>query len=405
MKPIVLIKVSLQSILKNKMRSLLTMLGIIIGVSAVIVMVSIGQGAQQQIEKQINNLGTNMIVITPGSSQQQGVSRGAGTSNSLTLEDMEKLKQESMLLTHISPVIFTRSQVISNEGNWRASVLGVNTDYLIIRDWPLASGLFFTVYEERAMRKVAVLGATIAKNLFPDSDPVGQEIRIRNVPLQVIGVLTEKGQSAEGNDQDDVVLAPYLTVQNRLSGWSFIGQILISAASPDDIPHTQQEVRSILRESHRLSAWEEDDFTLRNQTDLVKAASGTTEIMSLLLAAIAGISLVVGGIGIMNIMLVSVTERTKEIGIRMSMGARGSDILVQFLVESTVMCLIGGVMGMGLGFVVTLMLSWLTGWSMLISIEILLIALIFSGTVGIFFGFYPARKAAALNPIEALRYE
>ena len=405
MKGSTLVKVATQSILKNKMRTLLTMLGIIIGVGAVIVMVAIGQGAQTQIQDQINNLGTNMIVITPGSSNQGGVSRGSQSYNRLRVKDADKLKNEGLLLSAVSPVVFTRTQIIGGQGNWRTTINGVSTDYQIIRDWAMASGRFFDQSEVRQMRKVAVLGHTIAEQLFPGEDPVGQQVQLRNVPFQVIGVLEEKGQTASGTDQDDVIFAPYTTVQSRLSGWSRIFQILVSTSSPGDIPEAQAEITAIMRESHDLAAWEDDDFTVRNQTDLADAAQGTTEVMTLLLAAIASISLLVGGIGIMNIMLVSVTERTREIGIRMAIGARGGDVLTQFLVESIVMSVLGGVIGLGVGFAGASILGSATGWNTVVSPETVLIAIAFSAGVGIFFGFYPARKAAALNPIEALRYE
>ncbi|MDX1546914.1 MAG: ABC transporter permease [Rhodothermales bacterium] len=405
MKASTLIKVAGQSILKNKMRSLLTMLGIIIGVGAVIVMVAVGEGAQSQIQAQINSLGTNLIVITPGSSSQGGVSRGAGSFNRLSVQDYERLKGQSLLLSGVSPVVFTRTQAIGGQGNWRTTINGVSTDYALIRDWQAVSGRFFDAAEERSMRKVAVLGKTVADQLFPGEDPVGQRIQLRNVPFDVIGVLEEKGQTSSGTDQDDVVIVPFTTAQTRLSGWSFIGQILASTSSPGDLPEAQAEIAAILRESHDLAAWEDDDFEVRNQTDIAETAQGTTQVMSILLAAIASVSLLVGGIGIMNIMLVSVTERTREIGIRMAIGARGGDVLTQFLVESIVMSLVGGLIGVGIGFGGAALLARFTGWSTVVSPEMVLVALGFSAGVGIFFGFYPARKAAALNPIEALRYE
>ena len=405
MKSSTLIKVATQSIWKNKMRTLLTMLGIIMGVGAVIVMVAIGQGAQSQIQEQINNLGTNMIVITPGTSSQGGVSHGAGSLNRLRVKDAEKLQREGLLFSAVSPVIFTRTQVIGGQGNWRTTINGVSPDYQIIRDWEVTSGRFFDQNEVRRMRKVAVLGHTIAENLFPGEDPVGQQVQLRNVPFQVIGVLEEKGQTASGTDQDDVIIAPYTTVKNRLRGRNYIGQILASTSSPGDIPDAQLEITAIMREAHHLAASDDDDFTVRNQTDLAEAAQGTTEVMTLLLAAIASISLLVGGIGIMNIMLVSVTERTREIGIRMAIGARGADVLTQFLVESIVMSVLGGGIGLGIGLAGASLLGLLTGWHTVVSPETVVVAIVFSAAVGIFFGFYPARKAAALNPIEALRYE
>lgn len=405
MKHSTLIKVAAQSILKNKMRTLLTMLGMVIGVAAVIMVVAIGQGARSNIQEQIGRLGTNMIVIMPGAANANGVNQGAGTFNMLTVQDAEKLSRESMLLNAVSPVVFTRAQAISPHGNWRAIINGVSTEYLTIRDWRVASGAAFSEADVRSMRKVALLGTTVAETLFPNMDPVGELIQIRNVPVTVIGVLEKKGQAAAGTDQDDIILMPYTTVQNRLSGWSRIGQILASTSSPADIPAAQEEIRAIMRESHRLGYADDDDFTIRNQDELAAAAQGTTRVMSMLLASIASVSLVVGGIGIMNIMLVSVTERTREIGIRMAIGARGSDVLRQFLVESVAISVIGGVIGIIVGVVGSMVLARMTGWTTTIAPEAVLIAVGFSAAVGIFFGYYPARQAAALDPIQALRYE
>ena len=392
------------SILKNKMRTMLTMLGIVIGVGAVIVMVAVGNGAQKQIEAQIKNLGTNLIVVTPGSTAAGGASQGAQTFNRLTVADADKIKSDATLLSAVSPVIVTRTQIITGKGNWRTEIDGVATDYLAIRDWGVTSGDLFTDDDARAKRKVAVLGATIVKNLFPDSDPVGSQIQLGHVPFTVVGVLAAKGQTSSGVDQDDIVLVPYTTAQDRLSGFTFLGQILASASSPKDMAAAQEEIRGIMRDSHGLGG-SPDDFTVRDQTAIAQAATSTTSVMTGLLAAIASISLVVGGIGIMNIMLVSVTERTREIGIRMAVGARGSDVLTQFLVESVVMSLLGGVVGLAIGFGGAAILGHVMGWSTATPLIAVLVAVGFSAAVGVFFGYYPARKAAALDPIQALRYE
>jgi len=400
-----LVRIAVQSILKNKMRTLLTMLGIVIGVAAVIVMVAVGQGAQSRIEEQIRNLGTNLLIVMPGTSQAGGVSQGAGTFNRLTVEDAEKLERESLLLSAVSPVIFSRAQVIGGQGNWRTMINGVATEYFPIRDWQPSSGSLFSEADVRGMRKVVVLGNIVAANLFPAGDAVGQQVQLRNVPFTVVGVLTPKGQTASGADQDDVVIVPYTTARSRLSGWARVQQILASTHSPADVPTAQEEMRSLLRESHRLGNDDDDDFTIRNQDELSEAASGTTRVMSWLLAAIASISLVVGGIGIMNIMLVSVTERTREIGIRMAIGARGADVLTQFLVESVVISMLGGVIGLLLGYGGAALLGHFTGWSTETPPQAVLIAVGFSAAVGIFFGWYPARQAASLDPIQALRYE
>jgi putative ABC transport system permease protein len=399
------VSIALQSIRKNTMRTLLTMLGIIIGVGAVIVMVAIGQGAKSHIQKQIDNLGTNLIVVTPGAATQGGVSMGAGTFTRLSIDDYEAIRDQSFLLAAASPVITAGAQVVGGQGNWRTQVNGVSAEYPAIRDWAVAAGTFFDTDDVRGMRRVAVLGVTVAGTLFPDEDPVGRQIRLRDVPFDVVGVLAEKGQTAEGRDQDDVILAPYTTVQTRLSGRQFLSQIIASTPSRQDIAAAQEEIRAILRETHGLAGYDADDFTVRNQTDLAEAAKGTAEVMTLLLAAIASISLLVGGIGIMNIMLVSVTERTREIGIRMAVGARGGDVMRQFLVESTVMSVLGGALGLGLGFASAELVARLTGWSTAVAAAMPVIAIGFSAAVGIFFGFYPARRASGLDPIQALRHE
>ena len=404
MKQRTLLKLAWQSILKNKMRTLLTMLGIVIGVGAVIVMVAVGNGAQSQIAASITSLGTNLIVVSPGSSAQGGVSQGAGTFNRLTTADAVQLKLDGTTLSAVSPVIQTRAVVIGPAGNWRTSINGVSPDYFTIRDWSVTSGDIFDDSDVKAARKIALLGATVAKNLFPGVDAVGAQIQIGHVPFIVSAVLAVKGQNSTGADQDDVILMPYTTAQNRLSGNVRLGQILVSTFSPGDIPAAQAEIADIMRNVHKLGD-SPDDFTVRNQTEIAAAATATTSVMSGLLAAIASISLVVGGIGIMNIMLVSVTERTREIGIRMAIGARGSDVLTQFLVESVVMSILGGIGGLIAGYAGSLLLAHFTGWSTAVPASAVLIAVGFSAGVGVFFGYYPARKAAALNPIEALRYE
>ena len=404
MKTRTLIKLAVQSIRKNKMRAALTMLGIIIGVAAVLVMVGVGYGARTRIRQQINNLGTNMIVITPGAAQQGGVSQGAQAFPNLSLADVDKIRGESQYVSAVSPVVVSRAPVIGPAGNWRTLINGVDTDYQTIRDWQTTSGDFFSADDVRANRKVAVIGNTVAQNLFPGEDPVGAEIQIRSSVFTVMGVLAPKGQTASGSDSDDVVLMPYTTASQTLSGRSFLPQILASTTNEQDIPAAQEEIRALLRESHRVEGGA-DDFTVRNQADLASAAESSTQVMTLLLAAIASISLLVGGIGIMNIMLVSVTERTREIGIRMAIGARGSDVLTQFLVESVVMGVFGGIIGLAFGFAGAKLLGHFTGWQTVISPLFMLVAVGFSGAVGVFFGYYPARKAAALNPIQALRYE
>jgi putative ABC transport system permease protein len=401
----IILKVAAKSIMKARMRSLLTALGIIIGVAAVVVMVAIGDGAQLKVEEQIASLGSNLIIITPGSSSTSGVRGGAGTFNRFTFDDVEKIKNEATLVNGVSPLVRSGGQIIGGVGNWFTQIQGVSPDYLDIRAWGLQSGEFFTERDVMARSKVCVLGADVAKNLFPNDDPIGQQIRIRNVPFKIIGVLKAKGQTAVGTSNDDVILAPSKTVLDRLSGGRFISSIQVSAVSTEKIPDAIKELRSIMRESHKLSPGEEDDFTIRDQADLSETATETSRILTILLASVAGVSLVVGGIGIMNIMLVSVTERTREIGIRLSVGARASDILIQFLTEAIVLSLSGGIIGVGLSFLITYLINNYTDQTAYIKPEVIMIAFGFAGAIGIFFGFYPARKAAALNPIDALRYE
>ena len=401
----IILKVAGKSIMKSRMRSLLTALGIIIGVAAVVVMVAIGDGAQRQVEEQIASLGANLIIITPGSSTVGGVRGGSGTFNRFTMDDVEKIKNEATLISGVSPLVMAFGQIIGGAGNWNTRVQGVYPDYLNIREWSLKSGEFFTDRDNLARAKVCVLGSEIVDNLFPNEDPIGQQIRIRNVPFKVIGVLTSKGQTAVGTSNDDIILAPARTVLDRLSGGRFISSIQASAISNDKILAAENELRIIMREAHKIGPGEEDDFTVRDQSDLSETATETSRILTILLASVAGVSLVVGGIGIMNIMLVSVTERTREIGIRLSIGARAKDILIQFLTEAIVLSLSGGIIGVMLSFGIAYILNNYSSQSAYIKPEIIIIAFGFAGIIGIFFGFYPAKKAAALNPIDALRYE
>jgi putative ABC transport system permease protein len=400
-----LVKVAFKSIIKNKMRTLLTMLGIIIGVGAVIVMVAIGKGAEQRIQNQIASMGTNLIMIFPGSMQSRGVRMGPDTGVQLTLDDVDRLKKNSTLVDAVSPVVRAGVQVIGGSGNWNTGVYGGSEQYLEIRDWPLVSGENFSSSDIRAQNKVCIVGQTIVKNLFADEDPVGQQLRLRNVPFKIIGVLKERGQNAFGMDQDDVIIAPYSTVLYRLSGHVHLNQIITRAVSLGQMAQAQAEITAIMREAHKLQEGEDDDFTVRNQTDIAATAQETSSVLTMLLASIASISLLVGGIGIMNIMLVSVTERTHEIGIRMAIGARSRDILVQFLIEAIVLSLSGGLIGVLVGFLATWIVNLATEWNTVIAPANVLLSFGFAGAVGVFFGYYPARKAAALNPIEALRYE
>ena len=390
---------------RNKMRSFLTMLGIIIGVAAVIAMLAIGQGAEYSVKQQINALGTNVLIVFPGSQQQGGLRMGAGTMTTLTEDDAAAIQKECPAVAFVSPGTRSGGQVIAGNLNWMSSVEGTGSDYLEIRKWSIEYGEFFSEQDVKSAAKVCILGKTVADILFPDASPVGQSVRIRNVPVKVLGVLSKKGQNAMGQDQDDIILAPYTTVLRRLSHFPFLRQILVSATSQANIPVAEAQIRELLRMRHKIAAYDGDDFTIRNQTDLAATATATTEILTILLASIASVSLLVGGIGIMNIMLVSVTERTREIGIRMSVGARGRDILTQFLIEALVLSLLGGIIGILLGVIGSSAISSFAKWPTIITIFSIVLSFGFSIAIGIFFGFYPARKAALLNPIDALRYE
>jgi len=404
-RPTTLLKVAAESIARNKMRSLLTMLGIVIGVAAVIVMVAIGNGASIQIESAIKGMGTNVIMIMPTSTTHAGASLGAATYNKLTVADAMKIKREATLVAAISPVVVTESQVIGGESNWKTRINGVSTDFFKIRNWDTSSGEIFTDADVQSGRKVALLGATVARKLFADGDPIGAHIQIGRVPFTVIGVLRARGGGGGGGDEDDVVVMPYTTAQTRLKGDVDIGHMFASAFSASQMPAAEEEIAGILREAHKLKPQEEDDFFLRNQIEIIQAMNSTTRTMSALLAAIASISLLVGGIGIMNIMLVSVSERTHEIGIRMAIGARGADILNQFLTESIALSVMGGLVGLVSGYVGAVLVARMTGWTVVTPLSAVVIAVGFSAAVGVFFGLYPARRAAALNPIDALRYE
>jgi putative ABC transport system permease protein len=397
-------RIAIKALGRNKLRTVLTMLGMIIGVAAVITMVALGTGAQTAIEEQIRGAGTNMIMIFPGSVMVGGVNQGAGTSSRLTVADATALR-ELPDLEYVSEVAQTQQQVIVGPNNWRTSIVGVNVDYQDIKQWPTKSGMFFTDQDVAAVSKVCVLGSNVADNLFGDDDPVGQQIRIRNELFRVVGVLAPKGASVGGQNQDDQILAPFTTVMKRLQGTEYLSYVLVSARSADDVAHTAGVVTDAMRTAHGLETSADNDFRVLTQDDLIATRTQATQTMTSLLAGIAAVSLLVGGIGIMNIMLVSVTERTREIGLRLAIGASGADVLLQFLVEAVAISVAGGAIGIGLGYGISDFLRAYAGMTTLVPANAAFTAVAFSASVGIFFGFYPARKASALDPIDALRFE
>ena len=399
--------ISYRSLNKNKVRSLLTMLGIIIGVASVIAMLSIGQGSRDSIEKQIQSMGTNVIMVFPGATFRGGVAGGAGTAQSLKMDDLDAIRDECPSVKLVSPLARSSGQVIAGNSNWNTSVQGVYPEYFEIRDLTLASGEIFSQADEGRSSKVCVIGTTVANNLFGETaDPVGQRIRINKIPFTVIGLLKEKGQTGMGADQDDVILAPYSTVNKRMRGGSVnVQQIYKSAYSERVIGKAGEEVDLLLRRRKNIGISEDPPFMIRTQSEIIAALTSTSETMIILLASIAGISLIVGGIGIMNIMLVSVTERTREIGLRMAVGARERDILRQFLLEALLLSLIGGLLGVGLGVAASKAFVNLLNWPVSITMYSIVLAFVFATVIGIFFGWYPASKAAKLIPMDALRYE
>jgi len=407
MKALATARIALRELRRNRMRSALTALGVIIGVGTILAMMGIGSGAKAQIEAQVASLGENVIMIYPGSiSSHSGVRLGWGSSATLTVEDAEAIEREIPEAIAVSPEVYTYSQATAGNQNWNTKVYGEAPVYFDIRQWPLAEGEIFTDSDLSGRSPVAVIGLTASRQLFGDGSPVDQIVRIQNVPFRVIGLLSAKGFSVRGHDQDNVVIVPYTSVLGRLMGKSSaLYAINIQAADTSVLPDVQEAISGLLRQRHRIARGKEDDFIVRNQEEIAETATETTRIMTLLLGAIAGVSLVVGGIGIMNTMLVSVSERTREIGLRMAVGARGADILRQFLVEALTLSCIGGGIGIVLGIGTSKALTAFADWPTLISVRSIVVAFLFSAAVGIFFGLYPARKASHLDPIEALRYE
>jgi putative ABC transport system permease protein len=398
-------RIAVRALRRNKLRTLLTMLGMIIGVGAVIAMVGIGNGAKSQIEAQIANLGQNVILIFSGSFTRGGAHSGWGGSGTLTVEDSEAIQREIPGVTVVSPEVRSTAQVAAGNQNWSTQIMGESADYFTLRQWPFKDGAGFGEQDVRSANKVAVIGNTIAQQLFPGEDPIGQLVRIRNAPFIITGVLKAKGMSMMGSDQDDTVIVPYTSAMKRLFGMTTLRTINVQVATPSLLAPAQQQITELLRQRHRIGTGKEDDFTVRTQQEIADMATEQSKTMTYLLAAIACVSLIVGGIGIMNIMLVSVTERTREIGIRMAVGARGNDILLQFLTEAVTLSIIGGLIGIVTGMGVSKGIEAWKHWPVATPLLWILASFLVSAAIGIFFGFYPARKASRLDPIEALRYE
>ena len=397
--------IALRALRRNPMRSGLTMLGIIIGVAAVIAMVAIGTGAKEQVASSIAQIGQNTVLVMSGAGSRGGVRGGWGSAPTLTRQDYEAIRKEVPGVLRATPDVRKNAQVMAGNQNVNTTINGAGEDYVDIRAWEFLEGGNFTAADVRAAAKVAILGQTVATNLFGDASPVGQIVRIQNAPYMVVGLLKPKGMSMMGSDQDDVVLVPWSSALVRLTGTDSFRSITVQAESADQVETVMADITALLRQRHRLRDEAEDDFQVRSQQEIMEMATSTAQTMTILLGAIAGVSLLVGGIGIMNIMLVSVTERTREIGVRMAVGARGGDILLQFLVEAVVLSVGGGLAGIALGYGIAQAVSAKFGWNTLVSAESVALAFLFSAAIGIFFGFYPARKAAGLDPIEALRYE
>jgi len=400
------LRVALRALARNKMRTVLTMLGIIIGVGAVICTVAIGEGASNQVQESLRNLGDNLVFVAAGDVNQHGVHMGSAATKTLTLGDAKAMQQQIPLISKVSPGVGAAAQVVYANQNWFTRIRGASPEYLDIRRWPVESGSAFTQHDVDSSADVCLLGQTVVENLFaPNEDPVGKMIRVQNLPFRVIGVLSSKGQSPFGQDEDDTLIMPFTTVQKKIAGIDWLQFVMCSATSQSSIYPAEQQIRGLLRERHRLRPDEDDDFIIRSPTDLAQAQEQSGRIMTLLLASIASVSLLVGGIGIMNIMLVSVTERTREIGVRMAVGATEEDVQMQFLSEALVLSSLGGAAGVVLGVAGSMVVSSMLHWPTTIPPESILTAVVFSAAVGIFFGYYPARKAARLDPIEALRYE